>query len=194
MVTKGQGGTAERRCDLFLLKTRVFRAMQVKTAYAVEQLIWRTSGTLWQRVQRRKEKDMTKQRRYTSEWMVGLALALVVLLGAQGFGQTPKYHLALEAPMDATQNEALNLVAIVRDSQGQPVNAVPVEFSVPSDWQNNITFTPQRPVTQNNGQASTMFQSNMTGEVRVTARVGDSTMMAIIAVSGAGSYGPGRSR
>ena len=137
---------------------------------------------------------MTKPRRYTSEWMVGLALALVVLIGTQGFGQSAKYHLALEAPMDATQNEALNLVAIVQDRQGQPVNAVPVEFSVPSDWQNNITFTPQRPVTQNNGQASTMFQSNMTGEVRVTARTGGSTMMAIIAVSGAGSYGAGRSR
>jgi len=168
--------------------------MHVKTAYAVEQLIWRTSGTLLQRVQRRKEKAMTQQRRYTSAWLVGLALALVVLIGTQGFGQSAKYHLALEAPMDATQNEALNLVAIVRDSQGQPVNAVPVEFSVPSDWQNNITFTPQRPVTQNNGQASTMFQSNMTGEVRVTARAGDSTMMAIIAVTGAGSYGAGRSR
>jgi hypothetical protein len=153
--------------------------------------IWHLIAT---RTKEDKEKDMAKQRRYTSEWLVGLALALVVLMGAPGFGQTPKYHLALEAPMDATQNEGLSLVAIVRDSQGQPVNAVPVEFSVPSDWQNNITFTPQRPVTQNNGQASTMFQSNMTGEVRVTARVGDSTMMAIIAVSGAGSYGPGRSR
>jgi len=137
---------------------------------------------------------MTKPRRYTSEWMVGLALALVVLMGAPGFGQSAKYHLALEAPMNATQNEALNLVAIVQDRQGQPVNAVTVVFSVPSDWQNNITFTPQRPVTENNGQASTMFQSNMTGEVRVTARAGGSTMMAIIAVSGAGSYGAGRSR
>jgi hypothetical protein len=153
--------------------------------------IWHLIAT---RTKEDKEKDMAKQRRYTSEWLVGLALALVVLMGAPGFGQTPKYRLALEAPMDATQNEGLSLVAIVRDSQGQPVNAVPVEFSVPSDWQNNITFTPQRPVTQNNGQASTMFQSNMTGEVRVTARVGDSTMIAIIAVSGAGSYGAGRSR
>ena len=137
---------------------------------------------------------MTKPRRYTSEWMVGLALALVVLIRAPGFGQTSQYHLALEAPMNATQNEALNLVAIVQDRQGQPVNAVTVVFSVPSDWQNNITFTPQRPVTQNNGQASTMFKSNMTGEVRVTAKAGDSAMMAIIAVSGAGSYGPGRTR
>ena len=137
---------------------------------------------------------MTRPRRYTSAWVVGLALALVVLMGAPGFGQSAKYHLALEAPMDATQNEALNLVATVRDSQKQPVNAVPVEFSVPSEWQNNITFTPQRPVTENNSQASTMFQSNMTGEVRITARTGGSTMMAIIAVSGAGSYGAGRSR
>jgi hypothetical protein len=32
----------------------------------------------------------------------------------------------------ATQNEALNLVAIVQDRQGQPVNAVTVVFSVPS--------------------------------------------------------------
>ena len=194
MVTKGQGGTVERRCAFSLLKTRLLRAMQGTTADAVEPRIRRTSGTLWQRVHRRKAKAMTKQRRSTNAWMVGLALALVGLMGAPGFGQSTKYHLALEAPMDATQNEALNLVAIVRDSQGQPVNAVPVEFSVPSDWRDNIEFTPQRPTTQNNGQASTMFKSNMTGEVRVTARAGDSAMMAIIAVTGAGSYGPGRSR
>jgi hypothetical protein len=164
--------------------------MQLKTAYAVEQLIGRTSVTLLQRVQRRKEKEMTKQRRYTSAWMVGLALVLVALMGAPGFGQSAKYHLALEAPMDATQNATLSLVAIVRDSQGQPVNAVPVEFSVPAEWQPNITFSPQRPVTQPNGQASTVFVSNMTGEVRVTARAGDSAMVAIIAVTGAGSVGP----
>src|SRR5215469_14232098 len=53
MVINGQEGTAERRCDFSLLKTRVLRAMQVKTAYAVEQLIWRISGTLLQRVHRR---------------------------------------------------------------------------------------------------------------------------------------------
>ena len=133
---------------------------------------------------------MTKQRRSTSAWMVGLALALVVLMGAPGFGQSAKYRLALEAPMDATQNQPNSLVAVVRDSQGQPVNAVPVEFSVPSDWQPNIIFTPQRPVTQPNGQASTVFVSNMTGEVRVTAKAGDSAMMAVIAVTGAGSVGP----
>ena len=81
-------------------------------------------------------------------------------------------------------------MAVVRDSQGQPVNGVPVEFRAQSGWENNITFTPQRPVTQNNGEARTIFLANMTGEVRVTARAGDSAMMAIIAVSGAGSVGP----
>jgi hypothetical protein len=52
-----------------------------------------------------KEKDMTKQRRFAGAWMVGmvgLALALVVFLGAPGLAQTAKpagaYRLSLEAP------------------------------------------------------------------------------------------------
>src|SRR5215468_717338 len=105
----------------------------------MEQLIWRISGLLLQRVQGRKEKDMTKQRRYASAWMVGLALALVVLLGAPGLGQTVMAadgsHLALEAPSEVTQNSTTELVILVRDSQGRPVNGVSVDFRAEPSWE-----------------------------------------------------------
>ena len=48
-------------------------------------------------------------------------------------------------------------MAEVRDSAGQPVNGVPVEFSVEEpDWQQNIIFTPQRSMTESSGEALTL--------------------------------------
>jgi uncharacterized OB-fold protein len=101
-------------------------------------------------------------------------------------------RLVLEAPSTGTQNKEFVIVAEVRDSAGQPVNGVPVEFSVEPDWQKNISFTPQRPVTENNGDAVTLVVPNMTGIVHITARAGDREMTARITVSGAGSTGAGR--
>jgi len=101
-------------------------------------------------------------------------------------------HLVLEAPMTGTQNKEFMLVAEVRDSAGQPVNGVPVEFSVEPEWQKNVTFTPQRPMTADNGDAVTLVVPNMTGIVHITARAGDRAMTTRVTVSGAGSTGAGR--
>jgi uncharacterized OB-fold protein len=101
-------------------------------------------------------------------------------------------RLVLEAPTTGTQNKEFVIVAEVRDSAGQPVNGVPVAFSVEADWQKNISFTPQRPVTENNGEAHTLVLPNMTGIVHITAQAGDRAMTARITVSGAGSTGAGR--
>jgi hypothetical protein len=101
-------------------------------------------------------------------------------------------RLVLEAPTIGTQNKMFMIVAEVRDSGGQPVNGVPVEFSVEPDWQKNISFTPQRAVTENNGEALSLVVPNITGIVHITARAGDREMTARITVSGAGSTGAGR--
>jgi uncharacterized OB-fold protein len=102
-------------------------------------------------------------------------------------------HLVLEVPTTSTQNREFVIVAEVRDSAGQPVNGVPVEFSVVEpDWQKNISFTPQRSMTEDNGGAPSLVVANMTGIVHITARAGDQAMTARITVSGAGSTGAGR--
>jgi hypothetical protein len=102
-------------------------------------------------------------------------------------------RLVLEAPTTGTQNKEFVIVAEVRDSGGQPVNGVPVEFSVEEpDWQKNISFTPQRSMTEDNGEAHTLVLPNMTGIVHITARAGDRAMTARITFSGAGSTGAGR--
>ena len=103
-------------------------------------------------------------------------------------------RLVLEAPTTGTHNQDFLIVAEVRDSSGQPVSGVPVEFSVEPDWQQNIIFTPRRPVTENNGEAVTLVVSNMTGVAQITAQVGDKAMTARITFSGAGSTGAGRGR
>jgi len=101
-------------------------------------------------------------------------------------------HLVLEVPSTGTQNREFMIVAEVRDSAGQPVNGVPVEFSVEADWQKNVSFTPQRSMTEDNGGAPSLVVANMTGIVHITARAGDQEMTARITVSGAGSTGAGR--
>ena len=139
---------------------------------------------------------MSKQRYFSGAWMVGLVLALAVLLGAPGVGQTVMAadgnHLALEAPSDVKQNETVELIAVVRDSQGRPVKGVSVGFRAESGWEKNIMFSPQRPVTLENGEARTTFTPNMTGIVHITAQAGDKAMTAAITVTGAGSSGAGR--
>jgi uncharacterized OB-fold protein len=102
-------------------------------------------------------------------------------------------HLVLEAPMIGTQNREFAIVAEVRDSAGQPVNGVPVEFSVEEpEWQKNISFTPKRSMTESGGEAPSLVVANMTGIVHITARAGGQAMTTRITFSGAGSSGPGR--
>src|SRR5215471_7270270 len=94
---------------------------------------------------RGEEKDMSKERSFSDAWMVGLALALAVVLEAPDLGQTVMAadgnHLTLEAPSEVRQNETVELIAVVRDSQGRPVNGVPVGFRAESGWEKNIIFT-----------------------------------------------------
>ena len=132
---------------------------------------------------------MTKQLRLSGLWLGGLALVLVVLLGASGFAQaraTGDYNIKLRAPDDVKQFENTGLTVVVKDSQGQPVSGVPVTFQVPADWQQNARVVPNQVMTID-GTARTSFDANMPGVVMVTAQVGNTTETARITVTSHGS-------
>ena len=125
-------------------------------------------------------------------WITDVTVA--VLAEAPSAAQPPMAggvsRLVLEAPMDGIQNKEFLIVAEVRDSGGQPVYGVPVEFSVEPEWQQNMRFTPKRSLTESNGEALSLVVPNMTGIVHITARAGDRAMTTRITVSAAGSSGP----
>jgi hypothetical protein len=131
-----------------------------------------------------------KQRRLSNLWLGGLALVLVGLLGVLGWAQTAKaagdYSITLRAPDEVRQYENVELTAVVRDSQGQPVNGVPVTFQVPPDWQQNARVMPNQVMTTN-GTANASFDANMPGVVMVTAQAGNTTQTARITVTASGS-------
>jgi hypothetical protein len=131
-----------------------------------------------------------KQRRLSNVWLGGLALVLVGLLGVLGWVQTAKaagdYSITLRAPDEVRQYENVELTAVVRDSQGQPVNGVPVTFQVPPDWRQNARVVPNQ-VTTTNGTANASFDANMPGVVMVTAQAGNTTQTARITVTASGS-------
>jgi len=133
---------------------------------------------------------MTKQRRFSGAWMVVLALALVVILGAPSFAQDARtagrYNVSLRAPDEVLQYQNTELVAVVKDSQGNPVSGIPVDFRVGPGWEKDATLSPQR-ITTENGEARIVFRSDMTGVVYVTAQAGDTAATTPIAVSGSGS-------
>jgi len=132
---------------------------------------------------------MTKQLRLSGLWLGGLALVLVVLLGASGFAQaraTGDYNIKLRAPDDVKQFENTGLTVVVKDSQGQPVSGVPVTFQVPADWQQNARVVPNQVMTID-GTARTSFDANMPGVVMVTAQVGNTTETARITITSQGS-------
>ncbi len=137
-----------------------------------------------------KEKVMRKTFRFSRGWIIGLALVVAGLMGAQGFAQDARTAdtstVSLQAPELVVQYDRVELVALVKNSQGQPVDGMPVEFRVPSDWENTTTLSPQQTLTQH-GEAHTTFASGMTGVIPVTARVGTATQTADIAVTGSGS-------
>ncbi len=133
---------------------------------------------------------MTKQHRLSRLWLGGLALVLVGFLGVLGFVQDVRaagdYSLTLRAPSEVQQYENTELTAVVKDSQGQPVNGVPVTFQVTPDWQKNARLIPNQVMTSD-GTASTFFDADMPGVVMVTAQVGNTTETARITISGSGS-------
>jgi len=88
--------------------------------------------------------------------------------------------------IEVKQFENTELTAVVKDSQGQPVNGVPVTFQVPADWQKNARVVPDWVMTQD-GTASASFDASMPGVVMVTAQVGNTTETARITVTSHGS-------
>ena len=132
---------------------------------------------------------MTKQLRFSSLWLGGLALVLVVLLGVPGFAPakaTGDYVLKLRAPDEVRQFENVELTAVVEDNQGQPVSGVPVTFQLPADWQKNARVVPSQVTTQD-GTARASFDASMPGVVMVTAQVGNTTETTRITVTSSGS-------
>jgi cytochrome c oxidase assembly factor CtaG len=131
-----------------------------------------------------------KQLRLSRLWLGALALVLVGLMGTLGFAQTARaagdYSMKLRAPAEVRQFENVDLTAIVTDSQGQPVNGVPVTFQLPPDWQKNARVVPNQVMTSN-GTANAAFDANMPGVVMVTAQAGNTSQTARITVTAQGS-------
>ena len=135
-------------------------------------------------------KTLTKAKPLSTRHLKKCVSTSVVLLGVPGFAQNAKaagdYSIKLRAPDEVKQLENVELTAVVQDSQGQPVNGVPVKFQVPADWQKNARVVPNQ-VTTHDGTASTSFDASMPGVVMVTAQVGNITETARITVTGSGS-------
>ena len=132
---------------------------------------------------------MIKQVRLSGGWMVGLALALVVCLGAPGLvpdARAAEFNVLLQGPDMVLQNHNAELVVVVTDSQGRPANGVPVVFRVAPGWENEVTLSPQSIVTQN-GRARIAFRPEMTGMLYLTAQVGDASATTRVTVSSPGS-------
>jgi Bacterial Ig-like domain (group 1) len=133
---------------------------------------------------------MTKQLRLSGIWLGGLALILVGLLAVPAFAQSARaagdYSIKLRAPDEVKQFGNTELTAVVKDSQGQPVNGVPVTFQLPADWQKNARVVPNQ-VTTEDGTAKASFDASMPGVVMVTAQVGNTTETARITVTSHGS-------
>jgi hypothetical protein len=134
---------------------------------------------------------MTARFRLSGLWLGGLALVLAGLIGVLGFGQDVRaagnYNVSLQAPNLVKQFENVGLIAVVKDSQGQPVNGVPVTFQVAPQWQRTTKLAPNQ-VTTHNGLARTTFEGGMPGVVTVAAQVGDTTKTMHITVTGSGSH------
>ena len=134
---------------------------------------------------------MTARFRLSGLWLGGLALVLAGLIGVLGFGQDVRaagnYNVSLQAPNLVKQFENVELIAVVKDSQGQPVNGVPVTFQVAPEWQSTTKLAPNQ-VTTYNGLASATFEGGMPGVVTVAAQVGDTTKTMHITVTGSGSH------
>ena len=84
-------------------------------------------------------------------------------------------------PRRSNLPEAAVLVVRVRDAQGQPVDGIPVRFSVEPSWTQNASLTPAETLTRN-GEARAIFQANTIGVVHVMAQVDNVTHEARITI------------
>ena len=133
---------------------------------------------------------MSTHLRPSRRWIGGLALVLVSLLSVLGWVPTARaaddYSVSLQTPDLIRQFEDVELTAVVKDSQGQPVNGIPVTFQVAPDWKQDTMLVPIRTLSHD-GIANTVFQADMTGVVRVTVQAGTTSQTTYITVTGAGS-------
>ena len=85
------------------------------------------------------------------------------------------------SPRRSNLPQAATLVVRVRDAQGQPVDGIPVRFSVEPSWTQNASLTPAETLTRN-GEARAIFQANTIGVVHVMAQVDNVTPEARITI------------
>jgi hypothetical protein len=97
-------------------------------------------------------------------------------------------HLSFSDPQGFPTESTLTVK--VRNAQSQPVDGVPVIFSLPSDWNAYASLIPQRVITQN-GEAEAVFQATTTGAVEVTAQVENQTREVFVSIHSPSSGPPG---
>jgi Bacterial Ig-like domain (group 1) len=97
-------------------------------------------------------------------------------------------HLSFGDPQRFPSQSTLTVK--VQNAQGQPVDGVPVIFSLPSGWNTYASLVPQRVITQN-GKAEAVFQATTTGAVEVTAQVENQTQAVFIHIERPVSGPPG---
>ena len=84
-------------------------------------------------------------------------------------------------PRRSNLPQAAALVVRVRNAQGQPVDGIPVKFSVEPSWMQNASLTPAETLTRN-GDARAIFEANTIGVVQVMAQVDNVTHEARITI------------
>jgi hypothetical protein len=97
-------------------------------------------------------------------------------------------HLSFSDPQGFPTESTLTVK--VRNAQSQPVEGVPVIFSLPSDWNAYASLIPQRVITQN-GEAEAVFQATTTGAVEVTAQVENQTRGVFVIINSPSTGPPG---
>ena len=122
-------------------------------------------------------------------WHVALLLGLVLVCSSlacapQFVGPTTTgYFLALNVPTSFIfLGDGAELIASVRNAQGQPVDNLPVTFQVEPAWAQSASVSLPVAYTRQ-GTARALFQARTTGVVRVTVRVDNTTQETRITVA-----------
>ncbi len=132
--------------------------------------------------------------RYVILSLLGLTLLLGIMACAPMQAEPPVrtqsgYTLSIETkpdtlwvkgPVSYTPNNQLGLgglIVHVRDAQGQPVEGVPVSFTVESDWEADVTMWTDES-TAEDGRARAIIQPSFEGDIKVYVRVDNSMQVA----------------
>jgi hypothetical protein len=83
----------------------------------------------------------------------------------------------------------LELIVLVENGQGHPLNGILVEFSMDSAWDDGAILTPRRDFTRG-GKAQATFEALRVGRAPIAARVEDLTHKVIVNVSQDGGEEP----